>query len=41
VRPLLAGEAPAEALTHIAALAATTAAAFTVALHLTRRRLLR
>ena len=41
VRPLLAGEAPAEALTHVTALAGTTAAAFTVALHLTRRRLLK
>ena len=41
VRPLLAGQIPADALTHITALVAMTAAAFTVALHLTRRRLLK
>jgi lipooligosaccharide transport system permease protein len=41
VRPLLAGQVPGDALIHIMALLATTAVAFTVALHLTRRRLLK
>jgi lipooligosaccharide transport system permease protein len=41
VRPLLAGELPADALIHIMALLATTGVAFTIALHLTRRRLLK
>jgi len=41
VRPLLAGEVPANAPIHILALMVTAAAAFTVALHLTRRRLLK
>ncbi len=41
VRPLLAGQLPADALTHVMALLVTTALAFTLALHLTRRRLLK
>jgi lipooligosaccharide transport system permease protein len=41
VRPLLAGEVPADAVTHVLALLGTAAAAFVVALHLTRRRLLK
>jgi lipooligosaccharide transport system permease protein len=41
VRPLLAGEVPANAPIHILALLVTAAVAFTVALHLTRRRLLK
>jgi lipooligosaccharide transport system permease protein len=41
VRPLLAGEVPANALIHILALLLTAAVAFTVALHLTRCRLLK
>jgi len=41
VRPLLAGEVPANALIHIIALLVTAAVAFTIALHLTRRRLLK
>jgi lipooligosaccharide transport system permease protein len=41
VRPLLAGEVPAQALTHVAALLATAAVAFFIALQLTRRRLLK
>ena len=41
VRPLLAGELPPDALIHIMALLATTGVAFTIALHLTRRRLLK
>jgi lipooligosaccharide transport system permease protein len=41
VRPLLAGEVPAGAALHVAALLGTAAIAFTVALHLTRRRLLK
>jgi len=41
VRPLLAGEVPANALIHIMALLVTAAVAFVIALHLTRRRLLK
>ena len=41
VRPLLAGEVPANALIHILALFVTAAVAFTIALHLTRHRLLK
>lgn len=41
VRPLLAGQVPADALIHILALLATTAVAFAIALRLTRRRLLK
>ncbi len=41
VRPLLAGQLPANALMHIMALLATTSVAFTIALRLTRRRLLK
>jgi lipooligosaccharide transport system permease protein len=41
VRPLLAGEVPANALIHIMALLLTAGVAFAVALHLTRRRLLK
>ncbi len=40
VRPLLLGEIPGNALTHVAALVATAGAAFWLALVLTRRRLL-
>ena len=41
VRPLLAGEVPANALLHIGVLLVTTVVAFAVALRLTRRRLLK
>ena len=41
VRPLLAGQVPANALIHIMALLGTAAVAFAIALHLTRRRLLK
>lgn len=41
IRPLLAGETPPGALVHIAILLATTVIAFSIALHLTRRRLLK
>ena len=41
IRPLLAGEVPADALIHIMALLATAAVAFAIALRLTRRRLLK
>jgi len=41
VRPLLAGQVPANALIHILALLATATVAFVIALHLTRRRLLK
>ena len=41
VRPLLAGQVPADALIHIGALLATAAIAFAIALRLTRRRLLK
>ena len=41
VRPLLAGQVPANAPIHILALLATTGAAFAIALRLTRRRLLK
>jgi lipooligosaccharide transport system permease protein len=41
VRPLLAGQVPADSWLHIAILLATTAIAFTIALRLTRRRLLK
>ena len=41
VRPLLAGQWPADGLIHIMALAATTVVAFAIALRLTRRRLLK
>ena len=41
IRPLLAGEWPADALIHIMALLVTAGAAFSLALHLTRRRLLK
>jgi lipooligosaccharide transport system permease protein len=41
VRPLLAGEVPTDILLHVGALLLTTAIAFTIALHLTRRRLLK
>lgn len=41
VRPLLAGQLPADALIHIMALLATTAVGFTIALRLTRRRMLK
>ena len=41
IRPLLAGQVPADALIHIMALLATTAVAFAIALRLTRRRLLK
>ncbi|MDD2663224.1 MAG: ABC transporter permease [Dechloromonas sp.] len=41
VRPLLAGEIPADALIHIMALLATAGVAFVIALRLTRRRLLK
>jgi lipooligosaccharide transport system permease protein len=41
VRPLLAGEVPAAAAIHVFVLLATAAIAFTIALHLTRRRLLK
>ena len=41
VRPLLAGEVPAAAAIHVIVLLATAAVAFAIALHLTRRRLLK
>lgn len=41
IRPLLAGEIPAHALIHIMVLLATAGLAFVIALHLTRRRLLK
>ena len=41
VRPLLAGQLPADALIHIMALLATASVAFAIALRLTRRRLLK
>lgn len=41
VRPLLAGQVPADALIHIMALIGTAAVAFAIALQLTRRRLLK
>ncbi len=41
VRPLLAGELPAGAATHVLALLATAALGYRVALALTRRRLLK
>ena len=41
VRPLLAGQVPADCWLHIAILLATTAIAFMIALRLTRRRLLK
>jgi lipooligosaccharide transport system permease protein len=41
VRPLLAGQVPADALIHIMALLVTTGIAFAIALRLTRRRLLK
>ncbi len=41
VRPLLAGEVPANALLHIGVLLVTTVVAFAIALRLTRRRLLK
>jgi len=41
VRPLLAGQLPANALIHIMALLLTAGVAFAIALHLTRRRLLK
>jgi lipooligosaccharide transport system permease protein len=41
IRPLLAGQLPADAPIHIMALLATSAIAFTIALRLTRRRLLK
>jgi len=41
VRPLLAGQVPADPTIHIVALLATTAVAFAIALRLTRRRLLK
>jgi lipooligosaccharide transport system permease protein len=41
VRPLLAGQVPADPVIHIAALIATTVGAFAIALRLTRRRLLK
>lgn len=41
VRPLLAGQIPADALIHVMALLATTVIAFAIALRLTRRRLLK
>jgi lipooligosaccharide transport system permease protein len=41
VRPLLAGQLPADPLLHIMALLGTTGVAFAIALHLTRRRLLK
>jgi lipooligosaccharide transport system permease protein len=40
-RPLLAGQVPADALLHIGVLLATAAVGFTIALFLTRRRLLK
>ena len=40
-RPLLAGQVPSDILIHIMALAATAGLAFTIALALTRRRLLK
>ncbi|MGB8054326.1 MAG: ABC transporter permease, partial [Azonexus sp.] len=41
VRPLLAGQLPADPLLHIMALLGTTGVALAIALHLTRRRLLK
>lgn len=41
VRPLLAGQIPADVLIHVMALLATTVIAFAIALRLTRRRLLK
>ncbi len=41
IRPLLAGQVPSDILIHIMALAATAGLAFTIALALTRRRLLK
>nr|MBL8410028.1 ABC transporter permease [Dechloromonas sp.] len=41
VRPLLAGQVPADALVHVLALFGTTLVAFAIALRLTRRRLLK
>src|SRR5574343_470716 len=41
IRPLLAGQVPADALIHIMALLATASVAFAIALRLTRRRLLK
>jgi lipooligosaccharide transport system permease protein len=41
VRPLLAGQVPADPAIHIAALLGTTVVGFSIALHLTRRRLLK
>ena len=41
VRPLLAGQVPADLALHVAALLATTIGAFAIALRLTRRRLLK
>lgn len=41
VRPLLAGQVPADPALHVGALLATTIVAFAIALHLTRRRLLK
>ena len=41
VRPLLAGQVPADPLLHIGALLVTTGVAFAIALRLTRRRLLK
>ena len=41
VRPLLAGEIPADAASHVLVLLGTAAVAFTIALRLTRRRLLK
>ncbi|MGA9395512.1 MAG: ABC transporter permease [Azonexus sp.] len=41
VRPLLAGQVPANPAIHVAALLATTVVAFAIALRLTRRRLLK
>ena len=41
VRPLMLGQIPADALLHLLALLATTVVAFSIALHLTRRRLLK
>ena len=40
VRPLLSGEIPAQALTHVVVLAAIAITSFWIALSLTRRRLL-
>ena len=41
IRPLLAGQMPSDVLIHIMALVATAGLAFTIALALTRRRLLK